>query len=461
MVSVYFWGAGGGEGLGEEESGVAKESFFLNQSSRRRTSKSNASNLFPLSSLSLSLPQTPQISHVVVQIGTAGDVRVLVADGVGQARRGARGRRRAPGEIRGGESSGVAGSRSGGLLAAALWRRHGVGDSSSKQLDVEWLSVCTRYEEREKRKREGATGNARPICLSRRRRRLCLCFSFLFFEKMRKNQKKTKREKTSKMAAASKRWSSGGSGKAAAVASSKPPPPHAAPAPSDASSSFSLAAKARSRTVTLLGLACSLVALAPIARVADRGVERAVAVSALVSLAGFFATRALIPVVAARTLRAGLFGMDINKKGTAGKKSFFLRNSKKKRNIIIIDRERPLQPLNLSLFFFLSLSLPPPFRNGRGPPQDPRGGGPGSGRRLPRLSGPVPAPARLRWGRAPGVLGRLLFPSAAASGDELLLRRQGQVLLFGALVGARHRRLARRLQRRLGCYRVHAAAGVC
>ena len=97
------------------------------------------------------------------------------------------------------------------------------------------------------------------------------------------------------------------SGKAAA---SKPPPPAAtAAAAAGASSSdgrsFRLAASARSRTVAFLGLACSLVALAPIARVRDRGVERAVAVSALVSLAGFFATRALIPVVAARPPRAG------------------------------------------------------------------------------------------------------------------------------------------------------------
>ena len=113
-------------------------------------------------------------------------------------------------------------------------------------------------------------------------------------------------------AAASKRRSSG-SGKAAAA--SKPPPPAAASAASSSDRSFSLAVATRSRTVALLGLACSLVALAPIARVRDRGIERAVAVSALVSLAGFFATRALIPVVAARTLRAGLFGMDINKKG--------------------------------------------------------------------------------------------------------------------------------------------------
>ena len=115
------------------------------------------------------------------------------------------------------------------------------------------------------------------------------------------------------MAAASKRRSSG-SGKAAA---SKPPPPAPPPAASAAASSeqsFKLAASARPRTVALLGLACSIVALAPIARVHDRGIERAVAVSALVSLAGFFATRALIPVVAARTLRAGLFGMDLNKK---------------------------------------------------------------------------------------------------------------------------------------------------
>ena len=125
--------------------------------------------------------------------------------------------------------------------------------------------------------------------------------------------KKTTTTKKKTMAAASKRRSSG-SGKAAA---SKPPPapPPAASAAASSEHSFKLAASARPRTVALLGLVCSLVALAPIVRVRDRGIERAVAVSALVSLAGFFATRALIPVVAARTLRAGLFGMDINKKG--------------------------------------------------------------------------------------------------------------------------------------------------
>lgn len=40
-------------------------------------------------------------------------------------------------------------------------------------------------------------------------------------------------------------------------------------------------------------------------------------VSALVSAWGFYATKRLIPVVARSTERRGLFGYDINKKGTA------------------------------------------------------------------------------------------------------------------------------------------------
>lgn len=112
--------------------------------------------------------------------------------------------------------------------------------------------------------------------------------------------------------AASKRRSSGGSGGSKA----KPAPPApAAPSTGASAASDSENARARSRAVALLGIVLALVALSPIVRVRDRGIERAVAVSALVSLAGFFATRALIPLVAARTLRAGLFGMDINKKG--------------------------------------------------------------------------------------------------------------------------------------------------
>ena len=41
-----------------------------------------------------------------------------------------------------------------------------------------------------------------------------------------------------------------------------------------------------------------------------------VLVSAAVSVLGFFATKAVIPLIKARTLRAGLSGKDINKKGS-------------------------------------------------------------------------------------------------------------------------------------------------
>lgn len=71
----------------------------------------------------------------------------------------------------------------------------------------------------------------------------------------------------------------------------------------------------RPLVVSALALAAAAAALIPAAFINDHATQRAVAVSALVSAAGFFATRALIPVVAARTLAAGLFGMDINKKG--------------------------------------------------------------------------------------------------------------------------------------------------
>jgi hypothetical protein len=73
-------------------------------------------------------------------------------------------------------------------------------------------------------------------------------------------------------------------------------------------------AATRHATVAVLAIAAAAFALAPLPR-CDHETQRAVAVSAVVSLAGFFATRALIPLVAARTLRAGLFGLDINKKG--------------------------------------------------------------------------------------------------------------------------------------------------
>lgn len=45
---------------------------------------------------------------------------------------------------------------------------------------------------------------------------------------------------------------------------------------------------------------------------------RSIAISALVSLAGFFATRWLVPIVAQKTLARGICGKDLNKAGTPG-----------------------------------------------------------------------------------------------------------------------------------------------
>ena len=51
-------------------------------------------------------------------------------------------------------------------------------------------------------------------------------------------------------------------------------------------------------------------------RIDDDRVRYSILLSALVSYLGFLATKAAIPVVKAATLRAGLFGLDINKKGS-------------------------------------------------------------------------------------------------------------------------------------------------
>ncbi|PSC68793.1 UDP-N-acetylglucosamine-dolichyl-phosphate N-acetylglucosaminephosphotransferase [Micractinium conductrix] len=51
-------------------------------------------------------------------------------------------------------------------------------------------------------------------------------------------------------------------------------------------------------------------------QVADERTRLSILTSALVSIAGFFATRRLIPLTKAYTLKAGLWGLDINKKGS-------------------------------------------------------------------------------------------------------------------------------------------------
>lgn len=67
-----------------------------------------------------------------------------------------------------------------------------------------------------------------------------------------------------------------------------------------------------------LGFAPCLFAFA---QINDERTRYAIIVSAIVSALGFFATKSIIPVIKRRTLRAGLHGKDINKKGTeAGEK---------------------------------------------------------------------------------------------------------------------------------------------
>ena len=48
----------------------------------------------------------------------------------------------------------------------------------------------------------------------------------------------------------------------------------------------------------------------------DDRTRYSILVSAAVSMLGFFATKAVIPLIKTRTLRAGLHGKDINKKGS-------------------------------------------------------------------------------------------------------------------------------------------------
>lgn len=65
--------------------------------------------------------------------------------------------------------------------------------------------------------------------------------------------------------------------------------------------------------MALLG---AVTALWPALTVADPAVRAAVATSAAMSVVAFFVTRAAVPIIARRTERAGLHGLDINKKGT-------------------------------------------------------------------------------------------------------------------------------------------------
>jgi len=56
-------------------------------------------------------------------------------------------------------------------------------------------------------------------------------------------------------------------------------------------------------------------------RINEDQTQYSILVSGLISILGFFATKAIIPLIKARTLKAGLHGKDINKKGSeAGEK---------------------------------------------------------------------------------------------------------------------------------------------
>lgn len=68
------------------------------------------------------------------------------------------------------------------------------------------------------------------------------------------------------------------------------------------------------RGLALLGFApCVL----PLLSIQDDRTRYSLLISAFVSFLGFLATRAVVPLVRSYTLRAGLFGLDINKKGSA------------------------------------------------------------------------------------------------------------------------------------------------
>lgn len=75
------------------------------------------------------------------------------------------------------------------------------------------------------------------------------------------------------------------------------------------------------RPLLLLGAAGFLPPLLPLLSVADERTRYSLLISAAVSALGFLATRAIIPLVRRYTLKAGLWGHDINKKGSeAGEK---------------------------------------------------------------------------------------------------------------------------------------------
>ena len=71
----------------------------------------------------------------------------------------------------------------------------------------------------------------------------------------------------------------------------------------------------RSLSVFTLAACGFLPCLLAATRVKDRRVLCNLGVSSIISIAGFFVTARIIPVLKPVMLRANLFGMDINKKG--------------------------------------------------------------------------------------------------------------------------------------------------
>jgi len=70
------------------------------------------------------------------------------------------------------------------------------------------------------------------------------------------------------------------------------------------------------RSLVLLGTLGFVPSAIAIGRINDSHIMFSIVVSSLISMIGFFVTKATIPLIKARTLRAGLYGKDINKKGS-------------------------------------------------------------------------------------------------------------------------------------------------
>lgn len=66
----------------------------------------------------------------------------------------------------------------------------------------------------------------------------------------------------------------------------------------------------------LLSIVCFAPCLLPYTKIADNRTRYSILISALISVLGFFATKRLVPLIKTRTLKAGLYGHDINKKGS-------------------------------------------------------------------------------------------------------------------------------------------------